>query len=505
MFYDKRKGIVIFTILVTVALLNSFFITPLTISDSDFSTYIIVPLMLLPLLALFTLKERIIPDVRKRDLLTGAAVFALLVLITIYLRVNLSYLFTSLHIDMLLFPMMIAALAIPLFGVRNISRFKVLSVYALFASPVVLLWLSSVNSGFVIGNTLVIYGIVGHIFHNVGYTAPITITANSYSVGIGSTCVGIGVLVGIVMFLVPVAYLYDGRLSRKALWVASGFALVLGLNILRMLGIAIAWFAYGPSNAILTIHLFAGVLLFYLSIIIMLLLSGRFGLRFPAEGKGGKARIRMGGVYKAGIALAIAFTIIYFMLSSDYPSVSIISPLVLYNQVGFNASNINPVSGAAVNQSGLGEVAIQNNEENNLYIELTNSTFNASAPIAMLVMPKSSGETAALLRNSTLLGSMTFLGNAGNVQTVYMVASAGRSLLLYAETIPYVFPNGTSTVASIYAVLPANRTSSGIRCYQSYDVPYTALINALNPDAYNATANSRIIGAYCIVRRLVSR
>ena len=160
MVYDRRFGIVIFTILVIVALLNTLYITPLTISDTDFTTYIVVPLLMLPLFAFFMLKEKMVPDVRKRDLLIGTILFVILFVLTVLLRSDLSYLFTSLHIDMLLFPLMIGSLAILLFGFRNIGRFKAIMIYALFVSPTLLLWLSSANTGFVVDNTLVIYGII---------------------------------------------------------------------------------------------------------------------------------------------------------------------------------------------------------------------------------------------------------------------------------------------------------------------------------------------------------
>ena len=507
MAYGKRFGIILFTILIIAALINSFYVTPLQISDSDFSTYIVVPMLMLPLFAIFMLKEGIIPEVRRRDALIGIALFAIFGLLTLWLSISLSFLYLSFRIDMLLFPLLIASLAILIFGLRNIGKFKAIMTYALFASPSLLIWLSSANYGFVVGNTLFIYNIIKPFFAHVSYTAPFTITANSYAVGIGQTCVGIGVLIATIMFLTPLAYLYEGKLAKKAMWVASGFGLVLLLNVLRMLGIAMAWFYYGPSNAILTIHIFAGVLLFYISIIVMILISGKYGLRFPSKKRTattrGMQRSRHKGYYGWGVALAMLFTFIYFLMTVNYRSAQVISPITLYNRVGFNVGSVAPLFRTS-NMSGFTQAEIQDTLHNEIILQITNATFNSTAPIGIILISPNQTETSELLRNATVLGKLIFINNAGSTATVYDLGADGKSLILYNELIPYILPGGQSTVASLYAVLPANRTSTAISCEGEYDVPYTWLANLPNPGGYNSTADGKMTSAYCIVNGLIS-
>lgn len=503
--YDKRIGLVLFAALLAVSLANEFSITPFAISDSDFTTYIIVPLLMLPLLALFIMKERMVPEVGVRDVLVGIGAFALLFLLTVLLRLRLSYIFVGMHVDMLLFPLLIVSLALLLFGIRNISKFKAIALYSILASPAILLWLGSANSGFVIANTLVIYNIVKLVFPHVGYLAPLTITANGYSVGIGETCVGIGILIGIVLFLAPIAYLYDGKFSKKVLWIASGFCLMLILNVLRMLGIVVAWFFYGPSNAILTIHLFAGVLLFYIAIIVMILVSRSYGLSFPTYKKDERTRQTQGRCYILGICIAVAVTVVYYLMLSDYPTLPVIPPLSLYNSVSFNSGNLAGLIDTIENQSAFNVTAIQSNIQNDIVFRFTNSTFNSTAPIALLVQSPSLNDLPALLKNNTVVGERIFFSNASLLQQVYYLNSYGHGFMLYVEKKPYVYPNGTSTSADIYSVFPANMTPSGIVCGNYYNMFYTEMANIPDLASYNRTAEAKIVSAYCIVEKLVNK
>ncbi len=508
MAYGKRFGIILFAILITAALLNSFYITPLQVSDSDFSTYIIVPMLMLPLFAVFMLREGITPDVRGRDALIGAALFVLFVFAVLYLRASLSYLYLSFRVDMLLFPLLIASFAILVFGYRNIGKFKAIMTYALFASPSLLIWLASANYGFVVGNTLLIYNIIHPFFSNASYTAPLTISANGYSVGIGQTCIGIGVLIATIMFLVPLAYLYEGMIMKKVLWVASGFGLVLLLNVLRMLGITMAWFYYGPSNAILTIHVFAGVLLFYISIIFMILISGLYGLKFPGrKGTHAAAASGMHGpghgrYYGWGVSLAILFAFVYFLMTLNYSTAQVISPVTLYNHAAFTVGAVAPLL-RTTNQSGFTQVEFQDTAHNEISLQLTNESFNSTAPIAIIMIAPNRTETEALLRNTTVLGSISFITSAGSTATVYEIGAYGRRLLLYTGLMPFALQSGQSTVAGLYAVLPANRTSAKITCPGAFDTQYTLLTNAFNIQSYNSTANAKVTSAYCIINGMI--
>ncbi|MEM3781747.1 MAG: hypothetical protein QXT43_02175, partial [Candidatus Micrarchaeaceae archaeon] len=61
---DSVKGILLFTIAVLIMTASAYLATPLEILDTNPSTYIVVPLLMLPIFALLMYKEAIIP---KRD------------------------------------------------------------------------------------------------------------------------------------------------------------------------------------------------------------------------------------------------------------------------------------------------------------------------------------------------------------------------------------------------------------------------------------------------------
>lgn len=132
--YGRNIAMAVFLAAIVIVLATSFFVTPLTISDSDPSTYVIVPLLMLPLFALFTIKTNPIPKVSRKDIAVGSALFALYIIITLALRFTLSFEFISYRIDLLLLPIAIAALAALTFGLENVPKFKGVLLYALLAS-----------------------------------------------------------------------------------------------------------------------------------------------------------------------------------------------------------------------------------------------------------------------------------------------------------------------------------------------------------------------------------
>jgi exosortase/archaeosortase family protein len=502
--YDKRIGIALFAVLIAVAIGSSFYITPLSISDSDPSTYVIVPLLMLLLFAMFTAKEKIKPEVKRKDILIGLFVFLLLILITVYLRFELSYLFISYRIDMLLFPLLIATLAIVLFGLKNLDKFRAMAIYALLASSLLMTPFIEANQGFAVFNTVVVYSVARVFIHNLSYIPPITITANGYQVGIGQTCVGIGVLIAIVLFLLPIAYLYEGSVKRKVLWIASGFALLLLLNIIRMFSIATAWLIYGPSNAILGIHIFAGILLFYLSIIAMILLSGRYGLSIGVGKKTKETRSKGKTYYKMGIVAAVLIAFAYFAFTYNYSSALDVSQIYLNNNMKpeFNATNVAFLFQSVLNTSGFNST-LRLNGNNGAAVLLWGNGIGKSDPLlAYITYPNGTFNSEIAYRNDTL-GVLYLLNNRGLSGTVYDVESNGTEFLVYNTGIPYSLPGrDVSSKLSVYLILPVEEVGN-VACHGGYDVFYTDLLNILNPSMYNGAARTKMIEGYCLFNKLV--
>ena len=275
----KTLGIAALFVAFLLASINSIAVSSLSVLDTDPSTYVIVVMLMLFLFMVFSLKEDLKFEYEFRNIAYATAFFAAYVLILSYSRVALSLAFQSYRIDALLFPLLLTAMITALFGLSGIRKMKYLIVYAVFASPLVLLPVLSLNGAFARLNAVIVYGLLKAIGMPVSNSGLVISVGKLSSITISTTCVSLGVFAAFIMFLLPVAYLYEGDSKSKALWVFSGFALMLFLNILRMFGLSLIGIYYGLNAAVLTsFHSFAGQILFYIGIVVMVLIAYKYKL-----------------------------------------------------------------------------------------------------------------------------------------------------------------------------------------------------------------------------------
>ncbi len=490
--YDKKTLIVIFVILIVISIFNLFYMTRLYISDVDPSTYIVVPLMMLPLLALFVSKEDITPKVGRKDIAYGTVLFVLFVVINAYLRVSMSLSFLIYKIDLLLIPILLASYATLLFGLKNLRKFYPVFVYAIFASPILLIPIINMNSSFADANSVLVYSVVKFFINEARFIPPITIAANGNLLGIGETCVGIGVLIGIALFLSPVAYLYDGSFKKKFLWIFSSVLLVFMLNFLRMSGIAISWFVYGPDVATSIVHSFAGILLFYISIIVMMLLAGRFGLYARSEKRNvGKGKKILTGMTKLGIILAILFSVFYYLFTSYYSNVQYISPAIISNANKLDLSSINLQNSIGYNMKS--DLVYSN------YTSLSMSLYDNVSLGVVGVYATSSNMKRELLKNNDERWSFTFYGNDGKTAHVSYLVSNNTGLMLYDSQLPIIH-DGKMYILNEYEVTNATATTPEVCRYNLF---LTFAYNLFNIKFYNDTVRTEAVYGYCTLSRLI--
>ena len=273
--YNKNLAFLIFAVLIGISIFYSFYFTPLTISDTDPSTYVVISIIMLPIFAFLFIKNDIKIDVKKRDIIYGVFFFLIAVFLTIILNFYFSYSFLSYRVDLIIFPFMIFSIFSLLFGIKNLKKIIPIVIYVILSSSLIMLFLILQNQTFTIINTKIVYSIVSIFFKNATYLPPITILANNYHIGIGESCVGLGILLAIMFLIAPIAYFYNGSLKKKILWFIFGVVIVLLLNIFRMSLIALIWIFYGPTQALSIFHSFAGIFIFYISIILILILSSK--------------------------------------------------------------------------------------------------------------------------------------------------------------------------------------------------------------------------------------
>jgi len=503
MFSKNKLGIYFFVLAIIIALVNPFLITSPNIDNADPSSYIIVPIVMLPLLAAFVFKKKIVPKMENRDIVAGVAVFFVFALLVLMLQLYLPYYFLGYRLDMLIFPIAIASFAIILFGIENLKHFRALLAYPILASPLLFAYLLGLNSGFAQANTIFVYGIMHLFSSSITYLPPFSISTGSYAIGIGTACAGIAVFLAMVLFLIPVAYLLEGKLVRKAYWVASGFLLLLLLNFLRMSAIAAVWLTYGPNSATSFVHGFAGILLFYVAVIAIVLAAKRFGLTFPKIGKV-KNEKRVGQIFLPSCALVLLLSLSYLLISSNYLTAIILPASSLAENQSYNFTMASLFSFASsFQQNGGWNVSVVPSFRANLGIlALSNPSFNSTSPIVILISEPNQTLTQELTKNP-VLGKYVFVDQQLLTTTIYKIEINQSAFFAGVRQVPYPISTGNYALATEYVIMPAGLEAASANCTGSYDQIYTYITNLAVPEATSPADVQQLAGAYCLSERFV--
>jgi len=472
------------------------------ISDTDPSTYVIIPILMLPIFFIFKLKEKILPEVKRKDIIIGILLSIAGIALTAYMKYALSFEFSAFGLGFLILPIFVAAFTILAYGIKNLKRFRSVIIYSIFTSPIVLLPVLMQNQAFTSINSVIVYWIEKLFIPALKFSPPITITLNNVSIGIGQTCVGLGAIFGLLFMLVPIAYFYNGANKDKAKWVMSGIVLLLLLNIARMSIITSLWFATGPSQTLLTIHLFIGVLLFYLTLIIMILAARKFGLEIPQfnNSKGKKVK-----EYGYALVAAVVIGIIYYAIFS-YGN-SYLSPMNLTINPSFNFTQnytIQYFNSAIKMKNYKSEILIyDNNTVATLYL-YNKTTTDRNITLVTLTKPYEN-PIQNLMHNSTSTESFTFMNSSGYLTTYYQLSSNGVRLSVFERSELFQISPYNYTEIKEYALIP-NGLFSKIRVQNCKLVDWHSYImNLFNPAGYNSTELSQMNNRYCVYDSLVSR
>ena len=386
----KVFGIAVLFVATLLTMACTVLVTNFSILDTDPTSYVIVVMLMLFVFILFSLKEDLHLNKNRRFVVLGVCIFVFYIVFLSYVRVGLSFVFATFRIDALLIPLALVSFILMLFGIAGLRKLAPLVIYSLFLSPLLLMPLLFQNAAFANVNAAFVYETLRAFGVPVTLNG-ITITAaSSASISIASTCAPIGTFVALVMFLVPVAYLYKGDLKKKTLWILSGLALVFVLNFARMFAIAYSWAYYGIGQAVSIFHIFAGQILFYAAIIVMLLLAGKYGMSITRMRKGqlgeltkdfAKARGKFGLAWASVIILGVVgllFSLPY--LNSTYASpvffysnLTTIGQNTVYRAIGASFVNFSSSTIKIGEQNFTEALAILNgsNTDNDIYIVAT--------------------------------------------------------------------------------------------------------------------------------------
>ncbi len=103
--------------------------------------------------------------------------------------------------------------------------------------------------------------------------------SGAFAVSVSTACSGVNGLVGYLLLGGVLADLGQGPRRRRLAWLIVGLVLVWALNVARILAILAAGAAWGQTAALDVLHPYAGLVLFDLVLVAMLVLASRFGVR----------------------------------------------------------------------------------------------------------------------------------------------------------------------------------------------------------------------------------
>ncbi|MEM3827565.1 MAG: archaeosortase/exosortase family protein, partial [Candidatus Micrarchaeaceae archaeon] len=463
---EKTIGIIILLVAFFIGSFNVLYRTSFVIQDNDPTTYVVVVMLMLFVMLAFGIKENLALTYRRKDAILGVLALIAYILIVSYVRLLMSFVFYTYRIDALLLPLLLIGIILVIFGTDGVKKLKKQLVYSIFASPVVLLPIIEENTGFVNSVAYLTYWLMKVVGEPVTKSGLTIIAPSSYTISIAATCADLGAFIAVVMFLAPIAYFYIGSRMRKFYWVVSGVLLFFAFNMIRVFSIASIWVYYGIDRAVALFHMFAGQLLFYLAIIIMILIASRFDLhiwigQIPQrtkrvyEVKSKQKKVR----FYPNLSMALAIGLLGLAITLPYQN-AIYAPLILlnttqsvsvltlYRSVGL------PLENAEMNLS------ILEATNSSAILALSNQTYNRTNPIYVIAKLEGRAVQYGMLANySSASGRSALVLSNGITINSAVIISGGRRFYINYFLFPYRQPNGNWNVVGYEMFYVLNSTA----------------------------------------------
>jgi exosortase/archaeosortase family protein len=281
-----RIGVVAVAALVAYPFSLITLIRDLTV-DSPLAYIGLVPFIAVILMVVRGLPERREPDIHDRyvDYIVGLPFLAAALIVVILLPVHQSTFFWLWRIDLLSPPLFVAGAIAIVFGVRALWRMRLPVSFLLLAWPLPYsVLLSGLMDGFTSLTTSALAGFVRllPLAQPVGGTDGIFAIPHrggAFQVSVASACTGINGVVGFLLVGSAFAAVVTGRLLPKAIWLASGMALIWVLNLVRILALFGVGQLWGETAALDWFHPVVGLMAFNLGVLVMILMLRPFHLR----------------------------------------------------------------------------------------------------------------------------------------------------------------------------------------------------------------------------------
>ncbi|MFM7068369.1 MAG: archaeosortase/exosortase family protein, partial [Actinomycetes bacterium] len=229
------------------------------------------------------------PDIHDRmvDRIVAIPLFVATLVTMALLPARMSTLFWMWRVDLLVLPLFVAAVVTTLFGVRMLWRTKVAVAWLFLAWPVPCRWavstlldpLSRLTASTV--GVVVRFVPVAQPIGGDGISFMVTHPSEPFRVQIATACSGANSMVGFLLVAGAVAMVLRGTRWAKVRWLLVGSFLVWVLNVVRIFSILAVGQFVGRTASIDVLHPVVGIFTFGAGVLVMVILSDRFGLRLP--------------------------------------------------------------------------------------------------------------------------------------------------------------------------------------------------------------------------------
>jgi exosortase/archaeosortase family protein len=225
---------------------------------------------------------------RQLDYIIGIPLIGVAVAINEYLPKQQSVLFWLRRMDLVSLPFFVAGVVALLFGTRVLWRQKLAIAYLFLAWP----WpYTTVLLGALNGFTNITVAGLTAALKVIHLATPVTAgntggglysivhNGRAFPVSVVTACSGVDGMVGFLLVGTAFAIYVRGGIVRKLLWLAVGMVLLWATNLARLLLIFWAGKTWGEQMALKVLHPIAGLVIFNIGIVFMVLLLRPFGLR----------------------------------------------------------------------------------------------------------------------------------------------------------------------------------------------------------------------------------
>jgi len=194
--------------------------------------------------------------------------------------------FWLLRIDLLSMPVFVAGAVALLFGVRRLwsLRFPILLLLLAWPAPYVAITGDALRVS--VDATVAVLGVIAAVLPlatPVGGSPGLFLIGwgdQAIPVSVATACSGINSVVGFGIMGAAMMAVMRGTILRRAAWLATGLVVVWVLNLLRIELIFLAGAVASPQVALSVLHPVAGLIVFNLGVVIMILVAPDFGIAF---------------------------------------------------------------------------------------------------------------------------------------------------------------------------------------------------------------------------------